>query len=385
VPTAKYTPCLNELRLGWDSVDWFAEDGRAGIEIFRTFDPFLVATVTESCDVSGAVPVESGYPDIERYEAVEFEPVDIEITIVPSGERQLLISRLLARRLAEEEIDGRPVVFTVDEEENLAVSPRVDAALEADQYVWIIEALDAEEGTVELRSNDPAVATRGIVPEDALDLIEEELPELFYRGRWYFTFEGGCITYEFDAKGTLAETVAADAEDALGFYPAFELRKLARVAGVPLTEYAEALGAYAVQLAGQLDALDTQIAETPTIETVRVALAQAVQVRVEFQEDLTALDPPDELAELHADLVDVHARIIDAQAAFATRAETAGDLDELDQSADALAYRAIDREALPICEEFRATIDASAANAVFADVPWVPGDIKEIVEFTFDC
>ena len=29
VPTAKYTPCLNELRLGWNSVAWFAEDGRA--------------------------------------------------------------------------------------------------------------------------------------------------------------------------------------------------------------------------------------------------------------------------------------------------------------------------------------------------------------------
>ena len=24
VPSAKYTPCVNELRLGWDQVDWFA-------------------------------------------------------------------------------------------------------------------------------------------------------------------------------------------------------------------------------------------------------------------------------------------------------------------------------------------------------------------------
>lgn len=32
VPTAKYTPCLQELRLGWDSVEWFAENGRAGID-----------------------------------------------------------------------------------------------------------------------------------------------------------------------------------------------------------------------------------------------------------------------------------------------------------------------------------------------------------------
>ena len=32
VPSAKYTPCLNELRVSWDSVDWFAEDGKAGLE-----------------------------------------------------------------------------------------------------------------------------------------------------------------------------------------------------------------------------------------------------------------------------------------------------------------------------------------------------------------
>ncbi len=42
----------------------------------------------------------------------------------------------------------------------------------------------------------------------------------------------GCISCEFDAKGTDAETVAADADDALGSYPVFELRRrLARDAG----------------------------------------------------------------------------------------------------------------------------------------------------------
>ena len=66
VPTAKYTPCLNELRVAWDSVDWFAEDGRAGLEIVRSFDTFLTSTVTATCDVSGAVRVDSGKQAIER-------------------------------------------------------------------------------------------------------------------------------------------------------------------------------------------------------------------------------------------------------------------------------------------------------------------------------
>ena len=231
VPTAKYTPCLNELRLGWDSVEWFAEDGRAGIEIVESFSSFLTATVTESCEVSDAVAVESGYPDIQRFEDIEFQQTDIEIVVVPSGLEPFAASRTLVEELNGVEIDDRPVTFNVDGAIHESVSSRVELALARTEYVWIIDEVDAEEGTVQLRSNSPAASGRGLEPDDALDLIEEVAPGVFYRGNWYFTFDGGCITYEFDAKGILAETVAADAEDALGFYPAFELRQSAREAG----------------------------------------------------------------------------------------------------------------------------------------------------------
>ncbi|MCH8243164.1 MAG: hypothetical protein IH897_11230 [Planctomycetes bacterium] len=108
VPTAKYTPCLNDLRLGWDSVDWFAEDGRAGIKIIESFNTFLSATVTESCDVSDAVAVESGYPDIQRFEDIELQPTAIEISIVPSGERPLSSAQSLVEELAGIEIEDDP-------------------------------------------------------------------------------------------------------------------------------------------------------------------------------------------------------------------------------------------------------------------------------------
>ena len=64
-----------------------------------------------------------------------------------------------------------------------------------------------------------------------MDLIEDNVSDLYYRGAWYFTFDGGCITYDFDAEGLLAITVAEDADDALGFYPAYELHEFARDAG----------------------------------------------------------------------------------------------------------------------------------------------------------
>lgn len=231
VPTAKYTPCLNELRLGWDSVNWFAENGRAGIEIAKNFDPFLTATVTETCDVSEAVAVESGYPDIKRFEDIESQQAEIEIAIVPSGERPLAKARRLVEELDGVQVDDRPVTYTIESAVDDLVRSRVELALYRGAYVWIIDELDVEEGTVQLRSNNASATGRGLEPDDALDLIEDAAPGVFYRGSWYFTFEGGCITYEFDASGILAETVAADADDALGFYPALELRRGAQDAG----------------------------------------------------------------------------------------------------------------------------------------------------------
>jgi hypothetical protein len=231
VPTAKYTPCLEELRLGWDSVEWFAERGRAGIEIFKNFEPFLTATVTETCDVSEAVAVESGYPDIQRFDDIESQQAELEIVIVPSGEQPLGAARQLVEELNGIQIDDRPVTYTVDSAIDDPVGSRSELALSRGAYVWIIDELDVEEGTVQLRSQPAAATGRGLEPDDALDLIEDVAPDVFYRGSWFFTFEGGCITYEFDANGILAETVAADADDALGFYQAEELRQGARDAG----------------------------------------------------------------------------------------------------------------------------------------------------------
>lgn len=231
VPTAKYTPCVEELRLGWDSVEWFAEDGRAGIEITESFSTFLTAAVTPSCDVSDAVPVDSEHPDIERFEDIEFEPATIDIAVVPSGELPLAMAYKLTGDLDGAQIDDRPVDYRVDNAIDEPVGVRADRALAEVDFVLVIDEIDAEEGTVQLRSNRPGASGHGLEPEDALDEIEDAAPDVFYRGNWFFTFEGGCITYTFDASGRLAETVAADAEEAIGFFRALELRQSARDAG----------------------------------------------------------------------------------------------------------------------------------------------------------
>ena len=234
VPTAKYTPCLNELRVAWDSVNWFAEDGKAGLEILRSFDTFLTSTVTATCDVSGAVPVDSGYPDIDRYEDIDTQPAEIEIAIVPSGERPLTRALALVDRFAGDELDDRPVSYSIDDAIDESVSTRVELALSENKYVWVVDEVDVEDDTVQLRIDRASPTESGLEPREALERIEDVVPGVFYRGSWFFTFEGGCITYDFDASGNLAETVAADADDALGFYPASKLREFAEESGFDL-------------------------------------------------------------------------------------------------------------------------------------------------------
>jgi len=176
VPTAKYTPCLNELPLGWERADWFAESGRAGFDIVRggPRTTFLTALVTDSCDVTTAIAVESRYLDIERFEDIELQPVVIEISIVPSGERPLVSAELLVDRLAGVEIDGRPLSYTIYELVDEPVSQRVELALSHSDYVSVIDEGYSEEGTVQLRSNISAAAGHDLDPQQALDLEQTE-------------------------------------------------------------------------------------------------------------------------------------------------------------------------------------------------------------------
>jgi hypothetical protein len=231
VPTAQYGPCINSLQLGWDSFAFEAENGRASFAISRDTDlaPFFTATLTETCDIGDATPVP--HPLVEKYESIDSVESDVEVTIIPSAERPLLHARTLTEDLAGVRVGGRPVVFTIDRDITFAVRTRVNRALMTSQFVWIISELDVNEDTLELRRTPEGEGDRGLSVGTALQKMAEQVPEVVYEGNWYFLFEGGCITYEFDAKGTVAGTLAEDVEASIGFYPLTELRKFGRGLG----------------------------------------------------------------------------------------------------------------------------------------------------------
>lgn len=234
VPTAEFSPCVSEFKLGWDDLTYDAERGRSSFTIIGTdLHPFLTVTLTESCDVGDAVETISGHDDIAQYADTVFVPSDVRVTIVPLGHGPLSKARELAQlgRRNWSELDDRTVEYRVDSAIDEPVTDRIERAIGVARFVWIMHEVDVAEGTIELRWEADRAGARGLNPFEALDMMEDRLPDVSYKGHWYFTFEGGCVTYEFDAEGAIAETLAADAKDALGFYPSGDLRRFAEDMG----------------------------------------------------------------------------------------------------------------------------------------------------------
>ena len=135
----------------------------------------------------------------------------------------------------------------------------------------------------------------------------------------------------------------------------------------------------------EFDVLEAEWASATTVEDGKEILDRAVAIRTDTQNSLTDLDPPEALADFHEDLVALLGRILAATEAWAVRAEPAGSLDELQTSSEALAYWDLDANEGPLCLEFQSRLDATAERKIFAEVPWVPGEMKEVVSLVVGC
>jgi hypothetical protein len=152
-----------------------------------------------------------------------------------------------------------------------------------------------------------------------------------------------------------------------------------------LTEYSELFQSASFAMTDEFDVLEAQWASATTVEDGKEILDRAVTIRTDLQNSLTDLDPPKTLAEFHGDLVELLGRILATQEAWAVRAETAGSLGELQESSEALAYWELDAQISRLCLEFQSRLDATAERAIFAEVPWVPGEMKEVVSLVMGC
>jgi hypothetical protein len=164
-----------------------------------------------------------------------------------------------------------------------------------------------------------------------------------------------------------------------------------------LTEYVDSLNPIVEQArqqyeelaasteSGVLAAEQDQLSEF-TPQDLQAALVHVRQIEALVDEATSAIDPPEQVAELHRLFFDFDSEFILAQEALAARAGTAVDWNELSNTPEMAAYR------IALAEDKQGCIDAQAhLNAIgeqreaFAETPWIPADLKEVFEVALGC
>lgn len=139
-----------------------------------------------------------------------------------------------------------------------------------------------------------------------------------------------------------------------------------------------------VLIAGQgahlgLDGGGAQLTDFTT-QDLHVVLEQLAEIQDEALATAREIEPPEQIAELH----ELYFRELPL-GELAARAGTAADWYELSGSPEMAAYRTALAADNAVCAEFQTKLDATSASGAFADAPWMPTRLTEIVDYALGC
>ncbi len=120
-----------------------------------------------------------------------------------------------------------------------------------------------------------------------------------------------------------------------------------------------------------------------TPQDLQVALERVGEIEVEVGEGVADIDPPAAVAEFHNLYFDT--RYSSAREALTVRAGTAATWEELSDTPEMAAYRTAVAEDKQTCIDFQADMDATDERGAFADTPWLPSELKEVVTALLGC
>lgn len=156
-----------------------------------------------------------------------------------------------------------------------------------------------------------------------------------------------------------------------------------------LSEYSHEVDALLTKVDSRLDEHAAELFAAPLdVALTRVYLADRVAGYEELIDGLEAMDPPDQMADLHSSLRELTERLLAAEAARAAFAETIESVDDLDLVWDGPQARAVtasESEAIQLCYAAQKFVDGTDARDEFVDLPWIPLELKEVVRVAFDC
>ena len=154
-----------------------------------------------------------------------------------------------------------------------------------------------------------------------------------------------------------------------------------------VSEYAASLEEMVGTMNVQLDGIDAELETLGGIEGVRRYAERRVEIRNEFVGGIESLEAPERLVDFHDQALVVIRRLTEAETLLAETALSAESIDDvagLWDSEAGLAAREVDQEALEICRAAEDELN-TADDALAADVPWIPPEMKEVVRVAFYC
>lgn len=156
-----------------------------------------------------------------------------------------------------------------------------------------------------------------------------------------------------------------------------------------LSEYAEGVEQLVLTMNFGLDSLDPLVDDpSPSLDDWQAYASGRVALREEFVEGFALLEPPSQVLDLHDTVADIMTRLVAAETAMADEVlslEEGADISNLwDTEAGRVALE-IDAEAVALCKAAEEEFDATEDQAILADVPWIPTDMKEVIRVAFYC
>ncbi len=156
-----------------------------------------------------------------------------------------------------------------------------------------------------------------------------------------------------------------------------------------LTEYSDEVSSLIIETDSRLDAkAEAYFAGDPNVEDAREYLEVRVAGYSELLDGVDALEPPEQVTDLHTTLQEILGQLVVTEQARLSFAETVTGLDELDQvweGPEAQAVRAAEQEAIVLCYAAQDRFDATEERERFDDAPWVPSEMKEVIRVALNC
>ena len=128
--------------------------------------------------------------------------------------------------------------------------------------------------------------------------------------------------------------------------------------------------------------------QTATVEDVRTYWDQRIKAYETALESFEALEPVGEAAELHRTGMELFTKLVAAESALATRVASSDTVTTPEQwwnTQEGEAVGVVEEEIYSFCLVFQAMYDATVERIALSDVPWVPSEMKEIVQVDIGC